>query len=451
MSSQLENLRKAITQESLRFREIEDRAGYINVMVEISPDSIAASLLLSSYFITHNKPFTLRFIDPFMVFNGQVKPSPGTTFFIGYTGLPPPKNYSSFEISCYSDAGGNILNPYVFGLNGVLVGSNTTLTYLFLKELGYNAAELSSIILGGILSSQASPDPGKLSGLNKAVFEDLKKGSLELSNSLKIPTAEGLDLSVALSLMIEPFVLGISGDQKGSALLIQELVRRKQLSKSSGIITGSDARVLFDEFSKIRVQNNFKEIDEESLLGSVYMDTRHPVDSPLRNIFGNTLALEACANMRAYTPIFKLFIYKKKEMYGEILEIMLNYSSSVALLTRQLLQNQEYFRETQNALYVFAPPQTQSGLILRAAKTLSQSKAFNTKTIVIVSSTTNNWSRVAGYSGFQASNIDLGSTFKSAAERLKGMGYGSSIEAVAYIPTPYVESFFDDVDVRLRG
>jgi len=65
MSSQIENLKKAILEESSKFKAVENLGGYINLVVETSPDPIAASLLLSTYLISRNKPFTVRFVDPF--------------------------------------------------------------------------------------------------------------------------------------------------------------------------------------------------------------------------------------------------------------------------------------------------------------------------------------------------------------------------------------------------
>jgi len=449
MSSQLENLKKAIYEEAVRFKEIELQKDYLNIVVEMSPDPLAASLILTSYLVGRKKPFTLRFVDPLLSISKPIKQPYGVTFFIGYTGVKLPKESTSFEISCYSDPPTkNILNPYIFGLNGALIGSTTALTYLLLKELGYNPAELSSIVLGGIISSQATSDPDNLTGLNRLVLNELEKDALEVSNGLKIPMAEGLDLSVGLTLMLDPFVLGVSGDQKGSSLIVQELVKKKLLSKSSGIVTGNDARVLFDELSKIRAQNGFKEIQESTLLGPIYMDRRHPSDSPLRSILGVSLALEACSNLQMHEYLYKLFVCKKRELYKQILDIMLNYSYMATALTKQLMQSQEYFRETQNALYIFAPRQ-QKELILRVAKMISQSRTFNAKPVFVVSSI-NHWSYVVGYAGLSANfTSDLGSIFKTAAERSKGVGYGSAVQAAAYIPTTYVESFFDDVDVRL--
>src|SRR5579875_76277 len=441
MSSQIENLKKAIFEESSKFKAVENLGGYINLVVETSPDPIAASLLLSSYLISRNKPFTVSFIDPFLSINKLVRPPRGITFFLGYTGLQPQKSYPSFEISYYSDppSGEEVLNPHLFGLNGILISSTTTLTYLLLKELGYTTIDLASIVMGGILASQVELDPEKLGGLNRAVLSDLEQNSLlESSSGLKIPMTEGFDL-------------GVSGDLKGSALVIQELIKKKQLSKQIGLVTGTDARVLFDELSKIRSQSGFKELDEKTLLGSIYMDRRHPAESPLRNIIGAALALEACISLQSYTSVYKVILQGKKEEYRQVLEMMQNYSTMIASLTKQITQTQEYFRETQNALYIFAPPQTQRGLALRTVKVLSQSRAFYFKPVIMVSPI-NQWSQIVGVVNPQNSSmIDLGNTFKVAAERSKGVGYGSSLQAIAYVPTPYVESFFDDVDVRLSG
>ncbi|MEM0271749.1 MAG: hypothetical protein QW514_04290 [Thermoprotei archaeon] len=454
MAAQIENLKKAISEASLKFKEMESLSGYISIIVETSPDPVAASLLLSSYLISHNKPFTVRFIDPFLSITNLTKPPHGVTLFLGYTGLQSPKSYPSLEISTYSDPPlfGNVLNPHIFGLNGVLIGSTTALTYLLLKELGYTTPNLASAIIGGILASQADFDPEKLGGLNKNVLSDLEQiSSVESSNGLKIPMVEGIDLSVALSLMLDPFVLGVSGDQKGSLNMIQDLVKKKRLNKQSGLVSGIDARVLFDELSKIRLQNGFKEVDEKTLLGSIYMDRSHPIDSPLRNAIGVALALEACVSLHALTLIYGVFLRGKKEEYRQVFEIMQNYSTMIASLAKQIIQSQEYFRETQNALYVFAPPQTQRGLALRTAKIIAQNKAFHFKPVILVSSI-NHWSQAVGVISPQnSSTIDLGNIFKIAAERSKGVGYGSSNHAIAFIPTPYVESFFDDIDVRLSG
>jgi len=137
MSSQIENLKKAIFAESSKFKAMENLGGYINLVVETSPDPIAASLLLSSYLISRNKPFTVRFIDPFLSINKLVKPPRGITFFLGYTGLQHQKSYPSFEISYYSDPpSGEEVLKHLFGLNGILISSTTTLTYLLAKRAG---------------------------------------------------------------------------------------------------------------------------------------------------------------------------------------------------------------------------------------------------------------------------------------------------------------------------
>jgi hypothetical protein len=454
MATQLENLKKGIVEGSLKIKQLERSNNYVNLVVEISPDPIAASILFASYLRAQNIPFTLRFIDPLLTISNLVRPSNGVTLFLGYTGVQKSSEHQNFEISYYSDppSNENILNPYLYGLNGSLISSTTALSYLVLKELGYDSKGMSSIIIGGILSSQVDLDPEKLGGLNKAVLNELEqKGLLETSKGLKAPVAEGLDLSIALSMMLDPYVMGISGDPRGSSLLVQQLVKRKQLSKSSGIITGSDARALFDEMSKVRVQTGFREIDENTLLGSIYMDRTHPVDSPLRNILGAALALEACVNMQNHLAIYKLFLCGKKELYKQILESLQAYSMIITDVIKQITQAQEYFRETQNALYISAPPQTHRGLALRTVKIVSQNKAYSFKPVIMVSSI-NQWSQVVGVFNAQADlTIDLGNTFKVAADRSRGVGYGSTNQAVAYIPNPFVESFFDDVDVRLSG
>jgi|GEM_PF-647708 single-stranded-DNA-specific exonuclease len=455
MATQTESLKKTIVDLSTAAASFVSPKTYNSLIVETSADPVSASLLFSSFFMSQNRPFMVRFTDPFSERNTTFSVH-GPKVFFGYTAFTGlPENEFSLEISHHSswvaETGySSRLNPNVYGLNGASVGSTSTLSLLLLREMNYNPEELLAAAVGGCLTTQPSLDAEQLGGLNRDVLENaVQGGHLTRTPSFKAPLAEGLDISFALSLMLDPYIPNVSGDQKGAHTLIQQLLKRKSITKSSGILAGEEARAVFDEVTKLRSQTGFKELQENNLLGYTFVDRNRPIDSPLRNVMGMALAFEACVNQRKYSLLSRLLLGNDPSVYPDIAQVMHDYSVQVSTGVKQILQTQEYVRETQNALYVFSPKSVTRNIALRVAKVVSQHSSSRSKPVILVVPTESK-SYIAGtLTSSSELAVDLGKIFYATAERYKGLGFGSSIEAQALVSSQYVETFFDDIDIQM--
>jgi len=186
----------------------------------------------------------------------------------------------------------------------------------------------------------------------------------------------------------------------------------------------------------------------EKFIGTNYISPALPLETPIRNLIGTTFCLEACVNKGEYSLIYKLALIDDKKIYSDVLDVLDSYVTQVANAVIQILQTQEYVRETQNALYVLSPKGVSKEIALRVAKTLAQHSSAREKPVLVVDHIGSK-SYIAAASLFMDTQYDLGRIFYSLAKKYRGIGKGLPYLAEAVIPTQNVEEFFDEVDVQL--
>ncbi|MCL5788399.1 MAG: hypothetical protein M1357_01125 [Candidatus Marsarchaeota archaeon] len=454
MSAQTRDLLKAISQASAVASSFESSRSYLTLLTERATDPVVASAMFAAFLISQNKPFTIRLTSP--ITSGPESPLPiGPKIILGSTDEGGPESDRLVEISHHTSNPSTskvtpVLNPTVYGLNGSQVGSTAVMTYIMLKELGFVQQQLSVASIAAALTVQPEADIQSLKGLNNEVATELlERGAIVQMEGLKAPVAENLPLHHSLQAMLEPFVPGISGDERGSASLVQQLIRRSQLGKSAGIVTGTDARILFDEFQKIRTRAGFKEIKEDSLIGTIALDSSRPVDNILRNVKGLALALEACASMGEYSTIYRLLLGDASSTYPQIKKVVNTYCQQVSAGVRQTIQAQEYFRETQNAIYVLKPPAVTPETVFRVAKSLTDHSSTHDKPVFIMVPLERS-SYVVGYlKPEHRPSLDLGKVMFEVAQRFDAKGSGNSFSAHAAVSPEKIEAFLDDLDVQV--
>ncbi|PSN86738.1 hypothetical protein B9Q13_06340 [Candidatus Marsarchaeota G2 archaeon ECH_B_SAG-G16] len=422
---------------------------YIHLFSESTPDTVIASLLLSAFLIKRNIPFAAHFVNPLFT-EIELNKYVGQKVNFGCI----PQNFlieSVFEISHNSSCNcifSEKINPYKFGLNGALIGSTACLTYMIIKDEFEITQRLAPLLVAASITSQSVYDADVLVGLNKEMLDSfVSKGNLASINSPKIPLAEGVDLSTSLFLTLEPYIPGVTGDKRGAQKLVKKLSQGGLIKKTNGIFTGEEARAIRDEISRLRSESGFKELPEK-FIGTNYISPALPLETPIRNLIGTTFCLEACVNKGEYSLIYKLALIDDKKIYSDVLDVLDSYVTQVANAVIQILQTQEYVRETQNALYVLSPKGVSKEIALRVAKTLAQHSSAREKPVLVVDHIGSK-SYIAAASLFMDTQYDLGRIFYSLAKKYRGIGKGLPYLAEAVIPTQNVEEFFDEVDVQL--
>jgi hypothetical protein len=457
MSSQTESLRNALESNAfLRARHGGEKA-YVTIVAESSPDPVAASILLSQHFIRSGVPFAIKFVDG-LTHSNEMHLAAGPKILLGYVNQPFQKEGSDIlRVSHYSSWADDTsssppINPCAFGLNGATVASTSTMVFKLLQSDSAFSPDAAGLAVAGAVSAQPVMDVDRLGALNREVLDDaVRTGKLSVVLGLKIPVAEKVALSVPLSTMLEPFVPGVSGDPQGSEALVHRIARRKSITKIAGIVAGAEARAMFEELSAARVRAGFSEFAETRIVGNIYLDEGIPLNTPLRNITGFATALEACTMMGRQALLFKLALKTDFRTVEEISKVTGEYCAEVAGGVRLILQSQDSYRETQNAVYLLAAKSITRAVALRIAKIICEHASFRGKPTVIVVHLDTRSLVVGSISTGNERAVDLGKTFSSAAARYRGSGFGIPTAAQALVPPESVEPFLDDVDVLLGG
>jgi len=453
MSSQAEQFRKAVEDASLEFASLDSSASYVMLFVERTVDAIPSALYLSHFFVKRNLSFGLRFVDP-LSSQPVTGDYAGAKLTLGCFDTLSESFSEAIEISSSSYCSAHsrlVLNPHLFGLNGVAVCSVPVLVHLLLKDWTDVPPVLIHMLAASSLASQQTIDVDKLAGFNAEMMASfVSEGRLRKVGGLKIPLSEGLELSEALSLTVEPFVPGVTGDRKGARSFVNQLIHRAQLKKSGGIIAGNEAALVSEWVSKLRAQAGFDSVSEQELVGSVIFSDSVPPELPYRSLVGMAHLVEALVSMGEYPLLFRMVYQNTQEVHEKMYATLLEYASQVSNGVKQVLQAQEYISEAQNAIHVLSPQGVNRQSAMRVAKTLSRHTVARGKPVMLVV-TTDSTSYIAGATSRVDVSFDLGKIFATTARKYKGSGRGSSFASEAIIPSKFVEGFLDEVDLHLKS
>lgn len=185
------------------------------------------------------------------------------------------------------------INPHLFGFNGEVDACSATTAWYCFKHLN-DWMQHEAGIVGAVGDIQ---DQQGMVGLNKGMLDDAVEKSLVLKTTdLKMYGRVSRPLISFLSFCTEPFLPGLTGNDKNCAIFLNE--NNIQTEKDGKTLKYYDLNV-FDrkKLASALIAYAAEKIGEEAttqLVGDVYLFLKEPEDSELRDAYEFSTIMNAC-------------------------------------------------------------------------------------------------------------------------------------------------------------
>jgi len=208
------------------------------VLCHNDADGLAAGGICSAMLLRENARFTVRSVRGFDEASKHLESLPGRWVPIlvdlgsGYLSEVSEftKDKRAFILDHHEpvgEASENVihLNPHLYGINGSNEVSGAGVAYLVAKSLNEENVKLSPIAVVGALGDlQDRGDGRRLSGLNEQIVRDaVENGLLKVEEDLLLYGRSFKPIHVALASTMNPFIVGISGNEANAYSLLTEL------------------------------------------------------------------------------------------------------------------------------------------------------------------------------------------------------------------------------------
>lgn len=322
------------------------------------------------------------------------------------------------------------INSHLLGIDGTREACAATLAFALAVAIDEQNWDLAGIAIAGAVADRQHP--GGLRGLNKAILREAEgRGILRTE---KMHTFLGTDLAEALSLSINPYMMGVSGNLDGSKTFLKKL----------GIPPETPVEDLSGEWrtrliSAMSLQLLSQGVTGEHVKGVVedgYRDLS-------RNAYANWIAayVNACGRLGqdgigvAICLGDESALQKGKELRKEFLNQVLEGLKKVT---------EEGAFEKKHSQFFYVENPSYAGTIGGVAMRY----VLNPDLATVVLSVLGEKTRVSGRATKElvGKGVNLAEAFKESAEVLGGSGGGHSIAAGASIPTGKEDKFLEYVD-----
>lgn len=334
------------------------------------------------------------------------------------------------------------LNPHSFGLNGAKDVSASGVVYSVVEKIDKKFKPLSEMVLIGALGDRQDLISG-FTGVNedlvkRAIDEDLliAREGLKL-NGRTSPAVECLRLSV------RPFLPGLSGEEKASRELIEDvgLDPNKILEE----FDSEDEKKLKDEIlNRIEITSN-KDL-KHSLWGTIYTPQVRQAVGP-KNVHEYVTMLDACEKLGKIGVGFSALLGDENSR-EEALKTLHEYQKKIIEIMNWLLSNKERIKSTPQMRYVDVEDKLESNMIGEVLSIAIESGLVKTdRPILGLTKSGEDKLKVSARATpeYATSGANIGEVLKKVSEELEGRGGGHDVAAAARLPLERKDEFLKKV------
>ncbi len=186
------------------------------------------------------------------------------------------------------------INPLMYKVDGATEICGAGVVYFFAKALNEKNKDLAYLAIIGAIGD-VQEDNGFL-GLNNEILEDAKN-KIEIKTGLRMFGAQTRPLHKVLEYSTDPYIPGISGDEKAVINFLDELdIKIKEKDKFRKLINLSK-----DEIKRLSSAIIVKRINhgssEDGVLGPIYLIKGEEDESPTRDAREFSTLLNSCGRL----------------------------------------------------------------------------------------------------------------------------------------------------------
>lgn len=345
------------------------------------------------------------------------------------------------------------LNPHSFGFDGSYELSGSTTTYIVARMLGRGLfagnIDLSPLSIVGAVGDLQDSKEGMLLGLNRKILEEgVRAGVVKCIRDLRLFGKQTRPLVKMLEYTFDPFLPGISGNEKGAIDFVESLGIGVEDWKRWIDLAEDEKKRIVDGLVKLCIQSRtpFKMI--KRLVGETYILSREEEGSELRDAMEFSTLLNATARYGHHEIGLMVCLGDRASAFKKARSLLQNHRKNLSDGLR--LVDEIGITELENIQYFDAGDQILDTIVGIVAG-MCFSKANREKPIVALAKNEEGIKVSArATQRLVERGVHLAKAIKLASEKTGGKGGGHSIAAGALIPESEVERFLRELD-RIIG
>jgi RecJ-like exonuclease len=331
------------------------------------------------------------------------------------------------------------INAHLHGIDGTRGACASTLAFTLATVMDEENWDLAGIALAGAVADRQHP--GGLEGLNRSISKEATERV-----GMRVDTTHtflGETLAEALSLSINPYVVGISGDEPGAAAFLSDLGLAPDMPVED--VKGESRTKLMSAIAMKLLEQGVTAEHVKGAIEEGYWDTS-------RGTYANWTAayVNACGRL-GQDGVGIAICLGDPSALEEGKRLRKEFMGQVLTGLKKVEEEGAFEKKHTQFLYVENPSfaGTIGGVAMRYV--------LNPDLATIALSVLPEKTRVSGRATkpLVEKGVNLAEAFKESAEALGGAGGGHSIAAGASVPTGKEEKFLEYVDntieVQLQG
>lgn len=344
------------------------------------------------------------------------------------------------------------LNPHIFGFDGSYELSGATTTYLVSKMLGRSLfaknVDLAALAIVGAVGDLQDSREGKLIGLNREILEDgIGSGTLEVKKDLRLFGKQTRPVVKMLEYTFDPFLPGISGNEKGSIEFLESLgIRIDEWSRWIDL-SEEDRKNVTSALIKLCMNSKMPYKIIKRLVGESYILLNEEEGSELRDAMEFSTLLNATARYGYHEIGLQVCLGDREDALRKARSLLQNHRRNLSEGLK--LVDELGITELEHIQYFDAGDMILDTIVGIVAG-MCFSKANLNKPIVALAKNEEGIKVSArATQKLVDRGVHLAKAIKEVAERIGGKGGGHSIAAGALIPESEVESFLRELDKQI--
>ncbi|NOZ82576.1 MAG: DHH family phosphoesterase [Euryarchaeota archaeon] len=345
------------------------------------------------------------------------------------------------------------VNAHLHGIDGARELSGAGMAYLFAKEI-CDCRELSALaIVGAVGDLQDSQ--GVFLGINREIIgEGEKAGVLRVEKDLRLFGRQTRPLYKALEYTTEPFLPGLSGNERSCIEFLKELdipVKRDDRYVMLADLTQEERQRLTTALILRMIEHRIPPHVAESIVGEVVTLTAEEKRTPLRDAKEFATLMNACGKYEHTGIALAVCLGDRDEIYRRSLGMLRNHREYLSRCFTWVTDNLERVRDAGVAYALHAGEDISDSVIGTVAGMLLSSRALpELKPVLAFAYTKDGGVKVSARATKELveSGVNLGRAILAAAESVEGGGH--DIAAGAKIQRGTEEEFLERFTSELR-
>jgi len=344
------------------------------------------------------------------------------------------------------------LNPHLYGINGSREVSGAGVVYLVARALNEENVKLSPIAVVGALGDlQDRGDGRRLNGLNERIVgEAVENELLRVEEDLLLYGRSFKPVHVALASTMNPFIVGLSGNEANAYSLLTELgikIKEDDRWRVLAELSEDEKKRLYNGILKHLASLGLPPSIARELVGEVYELVREEPWTYLRDAREFAFLLNACGKTGNEWLGVAIAMGSRGELLDEAQRVLEEYRRRMAEAIEYAMR-EESRQELKNVYVIDGGSVIDDRLVSSVASMLSSMGVQGEDKILIALAQGEDSIKISARASRKLveRGLNLGKLLAKAAQLVGGRGGGHDVAAGANIPKTKKALFLLELD-----